>query len=184
MTIADRVTQMMAESAECKDYLTFLSMHAKGNILNLGLCEKACGVTALLYGVERSGGHVWSINPFCADCIKMEPYSGHPQWTLIESDPLNITYARASNLPEEIDLLYITPDVPDGLGTALQLKAWGPTVKTVGLIIVSRVKADTGVREACEEFAKSYGMKFRVRESAADLGVIFYPDNKEALQNE
>lgn len=183
MNVTDQISSMMAKGLSCKDFITFLSIHARGNVLHLGMCESGCGVTALLYGVENNGGHVWTVNPFCPECLQVEPFAGHPQWTLIESDPLDVAYIRSGGVPEEVDLIYINPD-KDKLNTTLILKSWGTTIKTTGKIIVSGVKGDWGVKEACEDFAKSYGMKFHPRQSEADLGVIFYPDNKEALKNE
>jgi hypothetical protein len=52
------------------------------------------------------------------------------------------------------------------------------------MIMVAGVKTHEPIRAACEDFAKSYGMKFHVRQAQADLGVFFYPDNQEALKNE
>ena len=181
MTIEQRAAEIMTKDLACKDFITFLSMHARGNVLHLGLCEEGYGITALLYGVERTGGHVWSINPFIADFVNDEPFLGHEQWTLIESDPLYLNFARTAGVPEEIDLLYINMDSPDRSSLAMVLKLWGHTLKTTGLILVSNVKKRIELAGACEDYAKSYGMKFRIRQSDADLGVIYYPENKEAL---
>jgi hypothetical protein len=183
MSISDYVIEMMRKGEACKDFITFLSIHAKGNILHMGLCENACGASALLYGVEQRGGHLWTVNPFPSAILKQEPFLGHPQWTLIEGDPLDYDYVRTGGVPEEIDLFYLNA-AADHLNTELILKCWGHTVKTTGLILVSGVSAHEEVRRACEDYATSYGMKFRIRQSEADLGVIFYPDNKEALSNE
>lgn len=183
MTIGDLMARMAEqEGPSSKDFMTFLSTHARGNVVQLGLCERACGVIALLYGVERNGGHVWTVNPFCADCMSAEPFVGHPQWSLIESDPLDVIFARTGGVPEEVDLLFIN-SASDQLDTTLVLKSWGHTVKTTGLIVVAGVKKFPGTKTACEDYAKGYGMMFRARPESSDLGVIFYQDNKEALKS-
>lgn len=182
MTINEMIVDMMGTGA-CKDFMTFLSIHAKGNVLHMGMCEKACGITALLHGLEGHGGHLWTINPYVTDRLKLDPFMGHPQWTLIESDPLDYNFLRSSDIPEEIDMMYVNA-AADKFNTLLTLRSWGPRLKATGLMIISGVKGSDAIREACEEFAKSYGMKFHPRQAEADLGVIFYPDNKEALKHE
>lgn len=182
MTINKHIVEMMGRGDACKDFMTFLSIHAKGNTLQMGMCEKACGITALLYGLEQRGGHLWTVTPFALDLLKIPPFFNHPQWTLIEGEPLEYEFVRTGGVPEEIDLFYLNPS-KDKLDTMLTLKCWGHSLKTTGLIIVSNVKADPDVAAACDEYAKSYGMKFHVRQAEADLGVIYYPDNKEALKS-
>lgn len=181
MNISERISEVYRTNPDAKDFLTFISIHAKGNVLHLGLCEKGYGVLALLYGIEQHGGHIWSVIPYCPPIIKTETFYAHPQWTLIESDPLEVQYARTGGVPEEVDLLFVNASF-DQLDTVLMLKTWGHIVTTKGLIIVAGIK-NHSVKSACEDFADSYGMKFRVR-GDTDLGVIFYPDNKEALKNE
>jgi hypothetical protein len=176
--LAQLYAELSTTDVRHKDMMQFLSIHARGNVVQIGMVNGA-GTAALLYGVEHKGGHVWTINP---SDDSANYFIGHPQWTMVEADPTQMEYIRGAGVPEEANLLYIRAE-PTMIETATILKCHGHTLKLAGLIIVAAARANLSVRQACEDYAKSFGMRFHIRPSEADLGVIFYPDNKEVIQD-
>lgn len=175
-TVAEHYGKSSGADPATKDLMQFLSIHSKGHVLQIGM-ENGAATAALLYGVETRGGHVWTINTSSADA---SPFADHPQWTMIEENPEHIGGIRGLGVPEELDLLYLKSEAT--MVTAFMLlRIYGQTIKTSGLIVVADVKKHPAIHQACEEYAKSYGMKYHVRPSEGDLGVIFFSENKEAL---
>ncbi len=62
--LTERFTELTARDAATKDLVTFLSLHAKGNVLQIGLCDDGVGAVGLLYGLRTHGGHLWTVSPF------------------------------------------------------------------------------------------------------------------------
>lgn len=160
-----------------KDHLQFTYLQAEGNILELGVRE-GVSTSALLYGVEQNGGHVWSmdLNVKCA-----ETFRGHPNWTFIHGNSLDRARGEAFGVPDELDLLFC--DTVHTLEQVnLELKTWGPRVKSNGLILVHGINKYPQTKEACEGYAKSNGQMFHIRVGNGGLGMIFSPDRKGEIK--
>lgn len=156
-----------------KDHLQFIYLQAEGNVLELGVRE-GVSTSALLYGVEQNGGHLWSVdlNERCRDV-----FAGHPNWTFIHGNSLDVARLEEGGVPESLDLLFC-----DTIHTVeqvqLELKTWGKRVKQSGLILVHGINKYPQVQEVCEGYAKSNGLMFRARPGNGGLAVIISPDRK------
>src|SRR5207302_3924243 len=149
----------------CRDLVTFLSMHAKGNVLHVGLCERTA-LASLLYGVERNSGHVWAVCSVDAGAMAKLYFAPHAQFTLIESEDTTWDDPKKDGIPEELDLIYVHSH-PVKRDIPILLSLWGYRIKPSGMIVVLNVKADPAIAKACEDYAKAVGMKFRVRQAQA-----------------
>jgi predicted O-methyltransferase YrrM len=170
------------DMVDTRDHLLFMSGYAtySKNVLEIGT-DVGNTTSALLAGVEKSGGHLWSvdINP---DCKVV--YEGHPQWTFINraSDPDILTKIFGTpehNMGKYFDLIYIDGDhsyqgVKRDLETAFAL------VKPSGYILMHDVLANTppedfpGVRRAFDEIVVDGTKVIRkyIRPNSYGLGVI------------
>ena len=67
-------------------YLHFLRRRGSGVVLEIGT-DRGYSTAAFLLGVEKNGGHVYSVD-IGAHCAKL--YEGHPQWTFIQENSANV----------------------------------------------------------------------------------------------
>lgn len=173
MKAADRFQAWMKAETGFKDHLQFVYLQSEGNVLELGVRE-GVSTSALLYGVEQNGGHVWSVdlNDRCADVMR-----GHPQWTFIHGNSLDVARLEEGGVPADLDLLFCDT-VHSYEQVNLELKTWGPRVKPDGLILVHGINKHPDTLTACEGYAKSNGLMFRARPGNGGLGVILPPDRK------
>ena len=113
------------------DYSQFLRHHAKGNVLEIGT-RYGVSTAALLCGVKKNGGHVWSvdINPTCA-----ELYRDDPNWTFLCADSKDVTgvMERVNQWP--IDVLFIDGDHSKE-GFTSDLYGYHPYVRRDGGLIL------------------------------------------------
>lgn len=153
------------EKLDIHAHLPFLKEHAKGNVLEIGV---HCGIstTALLAGLEVSGGHLWSVDvhPSCRYV-----HYGHPQWTF------SCPWSGDEVTPDvPLDLLFIDGD-HSYQGVMSDLIAWAPKVRKSGLILCH--DADTpsfpGVRKAIDDFCNTNALKHELRKGSHGLEVIY-----------
>jgi predicted O-methyltransferase YrrM len=165
---ATALNHWLVNPSDIADHLLFLAKHARGNILELGV-RGGVSTSALLYGVEANGGHVWSvdIDPRCEAAFR-----GHPQWTFVAADSADIiTIDEKGNAPFHYDILFIDTDHSyERLGRELSL--WGPCVRDGGLILMHDVIAFPEMARAADEYASGRGFVYTVRPGSNGLGVI------------
>ena len=135
-----------------KDHLSTIEMLAHGNVLELGSWEGA-STGALLAGVEKRGGKVWSVD---SDPKYADAWRGHPLWNFITADSCDVESISSDGLPESIDVLLI-----DTEHTYAQLKKelaiWHPRMSPDGIIIVHDVESFPEVFSALKDFMKEVG---------------------------
>jgi predicted O-methyltransferase YrrM len=113
------------------EYTPYLRASGKGNILEIGVCA-GVSTAAFLCGLEKNGGHLWSIDidPQCADNFE------HPQWTFICADS-----TKALEWTTGLDILFVDGD--HHYETVLSdLVTYSPYVKSGGLILLHDVEPD------------------------------------------
>ncbi len=137
--------------SDIQHHLGLLFSLARGNVLELGT-RGGVSTAALLAGVERSGGHVWSID--VEDCSSVA--QGHAQWTFIQGDSRdpNLTAQKTGNEP--FDLILVDTFHQYEV-TQAELSLWGPHIKPGGTICLHDPETFPGVRRAAQEFADSHG---------------------------
>lgn len=153
-----RYQQYYHTESDIQHHLGLLFSLAKGNVLELGT-RSGVSTAALLAGVERSGGHVWSVD--IEDCSQVA--AGHSQWTFMQGDSRDALMAAAliedmaiMGAHEGIDLLLIDTFHQYEV-TQAELALWGPRVAPGGTICMHDTETFPGVRRAAQEFADNHG---------------------------
>ena len=148
-----RYQQHLATPSDIQHHLPLLFSLAKGNVLELGT-RGGVSTAALLAGVERQGGTVWSIDidPACADVAK-----GHRQWIFTQGDSRDekLTALMAKE-KIQIDLLLIDTFHAFEV-TQAELALWHTLIRPGGTICMHDTETFPGVRRAAQEFAARMG---------------------------
>lgn len=140
-----------------------------GNVLELGV-RGGVSTAALLYGVEKHGGNVWSVD-FDPRC--WQAFDGHPQWNFICADTLDFDSIR-NKFPKgivELDILFIDSSHKyDRLKKELTL--WVPHLRTGGRVLIHDVFSFPDMAKAAEEYAAEYDLIYTTREGSNGLGIL------------
>lgn len=160
---AEEIYSLGLFNAQCDmhDHLEFLRSVAKGNVLEIGVCQ-CFSTSALLLGVRENGGHLTSVD--IEHCENDIPSLTRPQdnWTFIQADSTLLEWN------EPLDVLLI-----DGGHSYANVKAdmerFIPFVKSGGLVLMHDVMVPRypGVRKAFDESGSK-----EIREGSYGLGVI------------
>lgn len=169
----ERVTQLTAEeifhrgstNAQCDmhGHMQYLRSVAKGNVLEIGLCQ-CFSTSALLLGVREHGGHVTSMD--IEHCENEIPTLDRPQpnWSFIQADSTLYSWTGGP-----LDVLLI-----DGGHSYSNVKAdmeiYIPLVNLGGLVLLHDVLVPRypGVAKAFSEWT---GEK-EIRHESYGLGII------------
>ena len=163
-----RYQQHLATPSDIQHHLPLLFSLARGNVLELGT-RSGVSTAALLAGVERHGGHVWSVD--IEDCQNVA--QGHTQWTFVQGDSrdaeeiLHTLFDRfvgTSHYPAHdqregmtgFDLILIDTFHAYENATT-ELAAWHSYVVPGGTILMHDTETFPGVRRAAQEFADKHG---------------------------
>ena len=148
----ERYQQHYATPSDIQHHLGLLFSLARGNVLELGT-RSGVSTAALLAGVERNGGHVWSVD--IDDCSHVA--AGHTDWTFTQgssTDPklaLNLGVVSGDD-GMSIDLLLIDTEHTYEQAT-MELALWGEWVRPGGTILMHDPETFPGIRRAAQEFA-------------------------------
>lgn len=137
---------------------------AKGNVLEIGV-RGGCSTSALLSGVEKRGGHMWSVD--VSPCQIFDS----PQWTFIQANSITEKERILAAIPEDLEVLFVDGDHTYE-GCLSDLQTFGLRAKLI--LIHDCLCPDTypGVRQAAQEYADSLGLPLTIREGSYGLGVI------------
>lgn len=141
---------------------------AQGIVLELGT-RGGISTAALLYGIEKRGGHVTSVdfNPYCEDAFK-----GHPHWTFVCADSCDFNKILAeASLYGPFDLLFIDTEHVYGR-LKRELAVWAPYVRRGGTILLHDVLAYPEMAVAAEEYAKENHLQYIIHPGSNGLGEI------------
>lgn len=149
-----RYLQYANTQSDIQHHLPLLFAKACGNVVELGT-RSGVSTVALLAGVERHGGHVWSVD---IDPQSAQVAAGHPLWTFLQASSTDVLtemqIRKAGANP--IDLLLIdTIHTEDHV--AAELKIWGNSVRPGGTICIHDTETFPGVRVATEAFCADKG---------------------------
>ena len=155
--------------SDIQHHLGLLFSLARGNVLELGT-RSGVSTAALLAGVERAGGHVYSID--IEDCSHVA--AGHPQWTFVQGDSRNPDLAASKTGGEPFDLILI--DTYHAYENARdELALWGPHLAPGGTIAMHDPETFPGVRRAAQEFADVRGWPITIVLPCNGMAVIRRP---------
>jgi glycosyltransferase involved in cell wall biosynthesis len=161
-----------------KDHLPRLEATAHGNVLELG-CREGVSTSALLAGVEKNGGFVWSVD---IDPEYSGVWEGHPQWKFILSDAADAAKITAAGVPSELDLIFVDTgsgeksDVHTFEQTEKELAQWGlRTNPNGGKIILHDTETFPGVKKAALAFAGKCGFGIQLFTECNGLCVLSRP---------
>lgn len=181
MMATERYHYWLNNWSDMQAHLPTLFEHARGNVLELGV-RAGVSTSALLAGVEAHGGHVWSVDR--DDCSPV--FAGHPQWTFIQADSLDLGKIRAARLQGYEnsaaveyndtlwDLVFIDTEHTE-TRTLAELRTWGPYVHPGGLILLHDTDDSStypGVRNAISFYCLQHGLAPDFHGGSYGLGVI------------
>lgn len=160
----------MQEWSDIITHLPYLFKIAKGNVLELGT-RGGISTSALLAGVEKNGGHVFSVD---LDEACGRTFEGHPNWTFVHGDSLALPDSPVYQLmASRYDVIFIDTD-----HTYDQLKAellvWSPLVKPGGKIVMHDVLTFPGMGAAAREFSQDKQLPYEIFPGSNGLGVISF----------
>ena len=150
-----RYQQHLTTPSDIQHHLPLLFSLARGNVLELGT-RSGVSTAALLAGVERSKGHVWSVD--IEDCSKVA--EGHPLWTFVQGDSTDPTLVFRFNKDMDTDKMFglILIDTFHTFEQASkELSLWFDQVLPGGTICMHDTETFPGVRRAAQEFADAHG---------------------------
>ena len=148
----ERYQQHLATPSDIQHHLPLLFSLARGNVLELGT-RSGVSTAALLAGVERHGGWVWSLD--LEDCSHVA--AGHAQWTFVQDDSRNPEIA-AMFLETGVTLDLLLIDTFHAYENARdELTLWHAHVAPGGTICMHDTETFPGVRRAAQEFADAHG---------------------------
>jgi len=151
MMMYNRYLQALATPSDIQHHLPLLHSLARGNVLELGT-RGGVSTVALLAGVERRYGHVWSVDT--ADCSGVA--AGHPQWTFVRGDSRNPDVLSGKTRSDPFDLILVDTEHRLEI-TQAELALWGPHIALGGSICLHDTVTFPGVLRAAREFAAAQG---------------------------
>jgi hypothetical protein len=155
-----RYMQECFTQSDIQQHLPLLYSLARGNVLELGT-RTGVSTAALLAGVEKRGGHVWSVD--VQDCGAL--YQGHPQWTFVQGDSRDTSWthhpsernaSEAARTPDQVDVLLIDTE-HNYSQAAAELAAWSSCLAPGAFVLMHDPETFPGVRRAAEEFCAARG---------------------------
>lgn len=132
MTIALRFAAVCEEPSDIRSHLPRLRDLVVDTdaqvVVELGV-RTGRSTTALLAGVEQTGGLVWSCDVVDVLAGLPDEVARHPQWEFVRGDDL----AMAAHAPRPICVLFIDTS-HEYEHTVAELRAYGPLVRSGGVI--------------------------------------------------
>ena len=147
-----RYQQYYQTPSDIQHHLGLLFSLAHGNVLELGT-RGGVSTAALLAGVERHKGHVWSVD--VEDCSGVA--QGHVQWTFIRGDSTDKALSMALFAQAAPYQLLLIDTFHSYEQATTELDLWWPHVAPGGTICMHDPETFPGVRRAAQEFADSHG---------------------------
>lgn len=154
------------------EHLPEIEASAKGIVLELGSREGS-STEALLKGVERRGGKVWSVD---VDPSYADAWRGHPLWQFVACDSADVDSLQKAGLPEQLDVLFIDSEHTYAR-VKKELATWAPRVRPGGLILMHDTESFPDVKKAAIEFTSARGLQIELRKNCNGLGVIRIPED-------
>jgi predicted O-methyltransferase YrrM len=169
--------------SDIQHHLGLLFSLAKGNVLELGT-RGGVSTQALLAGVERHGGHVYSVD--IEDCSQV---ANHAQWTFTQASSTDPTLPDRLDAFGEIDengegapfdLVLIDTEHTYEQASA-ELALWGLLVRPGGHILMHDPETFPGVRRAAREFAAAHGWAITIVTPCNGMAVLRRPEYPEPV---
>src|SRR5258707_15188166 len=147
-----RYQQHYHTQSDIQHHLGLLFSLAHGSVLELGT-RGGVSTTAVLAGVEKSGGRVISVD--IEDCSAVA--AGHPQWAFWHGSSTDADMAQdIATYAGPFQLLLIDTFHSYEQAQA-ELALWHPHVAPGGTICMHDPETFPGVRRAAQEFAAAQG---------------------------
>lgn len=163
-----RYMQAVYMPSDIQHHLPYLYSKAKGNVVELGT-RGGVSTVALVAGVEKRGGHVWSIDT--ADCSAVA--AGHAQWTFLQYDSRDADVPIMVDTP--IDLLLIDTEHVIEIAEA-ELALWSSYMRPGGAICMHDPETFPGVRRAATDFCAARGWALTFVLPCNGMAIIEVPE--------
>lgn len=158
-----------SQPSDIQHHLPLLFSLAKGDVLELGT-RSGVSTAALLAGVERHGGHVYSID---IDPRSAGVAAGHPNWTFRLGDTtaggVYDTFGNMTFRTMLVDTLHTEPHV------YRELTLWHDRMEPGGTICVHDTETFPGVRVAVERFCAEKNWRVTFVRPCNGMAVIEVP---------
>lgn len=166
MTAQDQFVRLILRDTDMQAHLPLLWGQAHGNVIEFGV-RQGISTTALLAGVERNGGHVYSLD--IEDCSAV--WAGHPQWTFIQAASTEVEkFPTVAAM--RFDLVLIDSDHSYTI-TYQELETWVPRVKAGGTVLLHDTHRFAGdVLLALNNYCYEHNLQYLVQPGSMGLGVI------------
>lgn len=166
----ERYVQYANSQSDIQHHLPLLYALSSGNVVELGT-RTGVSTAALLAGVERNGGHVWSVD---VDPQSAQVAAGHPEWTFVQASSTDLSTVKALKKALPCDLLLIdTLHTEDHV--AAELSIWAQHVRPGGSICIHDTETFPGVRVAAEAFCADKGWRVTFVRPCNGMAVIEVP---------
>lgn len=171
--ISDLYNERRQQDSDIAGHLEYLAelvveLNAK-KVIELGV-RGGNSTTAWLHGLEKTGGHLWSVDPI------PENDFDHTQWTLIVGDDRDPNVL--AQLPDVVDVVFIDTDHLYE-HTLTELGLYADRVRSGGRIVLHDTELASveneepyPVKRAVTLFCESRGWKWTNREHCYGLGTI------------
>jgi predicted O-methyltransferase YrrM len=166
----ERYVQYANSQNDIQHHLPLLYALSSGNVVELGT-RTGVSTAALLAGVERNSGHVWSVD---VDPQSAQVAAGHPAWTFIQASSTDLSTVKALKKALPCDLLLIDTLHTEDHVTA-ELSIWASHVKPGGTICIHDTETFPGVRVAAEAFCTATGWRVTFVRPCNGMAVIEVP---------
>lgn len=152
--------------------------HQTGIVVELGVRD-GNSTQALLQGVNRTGGHLWSV-----DRVDCGAVSDDPRWSFVrgrDTDPLLV-----STLPADADVVFIDTDHAYA-HTLTELEMWVPRVRPGGVVLLHDTMNESPgergeaiglqppfpVLRAVEDYCAEHDLRWENDERGWGLGTVY-----------
>jgi len=173
-----RYQQHYHTQSDIQHHLGLLFSLSHGNVLELGT-RSGVSTAALLAGVERAGGHLWSVD--IEDCSQVA--AGHAQWTFTQGSSTDellfkrICMQANSKGPAGFEFQLILIDTFHSYEQATaELELWHRSVAIGGHIAMHDPETFPGVRRAAQEFADARGWPITFVLPCNGMAIIWRPE--------
>lgn len=168
--LADRYRQLIRQPSDIYEHLPTLRRAVlelgATRVIELGV-RSGVSTIAWLYGLEETGGHLWSVDlerP-SGDLLRFPPH----HWTFVQGSDTDSSIL--AQLPDQVDIVFIDTDHTYDR-TWAELTLYGARVRNGGRILLHDTEL-AEVRLAIEDYCRMARLDATIADNCHGLGTIY-----------